>query len=122
MATVLVIEDDPDIRQMEMAVLECAGHNVLTAHNGAAGLRLLERCRPCVVLLDLMMPVMDGLTFLVERARRAVQPDVPVLCVSAAGDQLISRALQLGADDCLVKPADVDELCGRVAQYCAGCT
>jgi DNA-binding response OmpR family regulator len=121
MATVLVIEDDPDIREIERTALGCAGHDVLTAHNGLAGLQMLERCRPCLILLDLMMPVMDGLSFLMERAKRALAPGVPVVCVSAGGESMISRALQLGAADCLVKPADLDELCSRVAQYCAGC-
>jgi CheY-like chemotaxis protein len=50
-------------------------------------------------LLDLMMPVMDGLTFLMERARHSVARRIPVLCLSAAGDNLIRRALELGADD-----------------------
>ena len=121
MATVLVIEDDPDIREIERAVLGCAGHEVITASNGLAGLELLERQRPCLILLDLMMPVMDGLTFLVERAKRAIAREVPVLCVSAGADHMIQRALELGASDCLVKPADFEELCGRVAQFCPGC-
>jgi DNA-binding response OmpR family regulator len=121
MATVLVIEDDPDIREIEKAVLGCAGHEVITAANGLAGLQLLERKRPCLILLDLMMPVMDGLTFLVEKAKRTVAREVPVLCVSAGGDNMIQRALELGATDCLMKPADFDELCGRVAQFCTAC-
>ena len=122
MATVLVIEDDPDMREIERAALGCAGHEVLTAHNGLAGLETLERHRPCVILLDLMMPVMDGLTFLKERAKRALALDVPIVCISAAGGHMVARALELGARECLTKPADIDELCGRVAQFCARCT
>ena len=122
MATVLVIEDDPDIREIERAVLGCAGHAVITASNGLTALQVLERQRPCVILLDLMMPVMDGFTFLLERAKRAMLRQVPVLCVSAGGDHLIQRALDLGADDCLTKPTDLDDLCGRVAQFCRCCS
>ncbi|MDQ3488660.1 MAG: response regulator, partial [Acidobacteriota bacterium] len=77
MATVLVIEDDPDMRELERTALTCSGHEVMLACNGREGLRELEQRKPCVILLDLMMPVMDGLTFLVERKRRGVATDVP---------------------------------------------
>jgi len=118
MSTVLVIEDDPDMREIERTALSCGGHDVLLASNGREGLRALEDRTPCVILLDLMMPVMDGLTFLVERKRRGVAANVPVLCLSAAGDQVVDRALGLGAKECLQKPVDFDELCERVAHYC----
>lgn len=118
MATVLVIEDDPDMREIERTALSCGGHHVVTAHNGAEGLRVLEQHKPCVILLDLMMPVMDGLTFLVERERRGLGPDIPVLCISAGGSEMMSHALRLGAKECIHKPTDLDELCERVAHYC----
>lgn len=118
MATVLVIEDDPDMREIERATLGCAGHTVLTATNGKEGLEALEHQRPCVILLDLMMPVMDGLTFLAERRKRGLAEDVPVLCVTAGGEEMTTHALSLGASECLHKPADFDELCERVSHYC----
>ena len=118
MATVLVIEDDPDMREIERTALSCGGHRVLTAHNGSDGLRQLEGRRPCLILLDLMMPVMDGLTFLVERRRRGLAADVPVICVTAGGDEMMRHALRLGARECLEKPADLDTLCERVSRYC----
>ena len=117
-ATVLVIEDDPDMRELERTALTCSGHEVMLASNGREGLRELEQRKPCVILLDLMMPVMDGLTFLVERKRRGVGADVPVVCVSAGGSEIVSRAMRLGAQGCIHKPADFEELCDRVAQYC----
>jgi hypothetical protein len=55
----------------------------------------------------------------VERKRRAVAPDVPVLCVSAAGPDVINQAIRLGAQGCMNKPADLDELCRRVDEFCA---
>lgn len=118
MATVLVIEDDPDMREIERATLGCAGHDVMLAANGREGLEALERQRPCVILLDLMMPVMDGLTFLAERRNRGLATDVPVLCVTAAGEDMTTHAMSLGARECLHKPADFDELCERVSHYC----
>jgi DNA-binding response OmpR family regulator len=79
---------------------------------------MLEHVRPCVILLDLMMPVMDGLTFLAEKRKRALAEDVPVLCVTAGGEEMKRHALDLGANECLHKPADFDELCERVEHYC----
>jgi DNA-binding response OmpR family regulator len=118
MSTVLVIEDDPDMREIERATLGCAGHDVVVASNGQEGLEVLQRRRPCVILLDLMMPVMDGLTFLAERCKRALATDVPVLCVTAGGEEMTQHALHLGASECLHKPADFDELCEKVGHYC----
>jgi DNA-binding response OmpR family regulator len=118
MSTVLVIEDDPDMREIERATLGFAGHDVLLASNGCEGLRALEARRPCVILLDLMMPVMDGLTFLAERRKRGLAQGVPVVCVTAGGEEMSSHALRLGARECLHKPADIDELCEKVEQYC----
>ena len=118
MPTVLVIEDDPDMREIERTALGCGGYDVLLAANGQEGINTLERQRPCVILLDLMMPVMDGLTFLATRRERRLAVDVPVVCVSAAGREMVNHALRLGARECLHKPADFDELCECVARYC----
>ncbi len=122
MATVLIIEDDPDMRELERTALTGSGHEVMLASNGSEGLRELERRKPCVILLDLMMPVMDGLTFLIERERRGVGTEIPVVCVSAGGTDIVNRAMRLGAQACIQKPADFDELCDRVDEYCGkGC-
>ena len=116
--TVLVIEDDPDMREIEKTALGCGGYEVLLAHNGKEGLEALAQTRPCVILLDLMMPIMDGLTFLAERRKRHLAPDVPILCVSAGGQEMVAHALRLGAVECIHKPADFELLCERVAHYC----
>jgi len=117
---VLVIEDDPDMREIEKTALGGGGYEVLLAANGQEGRETLACRRPCVILLDLMMPVMDGLTFLAERRKRKLAETVPVLCVSAAGHSMVERALRLGAMECLNKPTDFDHLCERVAHYCGG--
>jgi DNA-binding response OmpR family regulator len=118
MPTVLVIEDDADMREIERMTLDCAGHEVLLAANGQEGLRVLEQRRPCVILLDLMMPVMDGLTFLAELQKRGLAEDVPVVCITAGGREMQNHAMSLGACECLQKPADFDELCDRIRYYC----
>ena len=119
MSTVLVVEDDPDMRELERQALSFAGHDVLLAENGLEALRALETHRPAVIVLDVMMPGMDGLTFLLERAKRGVGVEVPVVCVSGAGPGAAGDALHLGASEFISKPASLDELCERVAHYCA---
>ena len=117
MHTVLVVEDEADVREFERTLLESAGFDVRTACNGAEGLRCARERPPAVVLLDLMMPVMDGLTFLRERQRDPFIRRVPVVCVTAGGREMVAHALRLGASRCLQKPTDLDELCGAIAEY-----
>ena len=116
--TVLIIEDDPDMREIERATLDCAGYHVVLAANGREGLQLLANQSPCVILLDLMMPVMDGLTVLVERRRRGLARGVPVVCVTAGGKEMQHHALTLVASECLLKPPDFELLCERVRHHC----
>ena len=118
MSIVLVVEDDPDMRELERRVLTDAGHDVLLAENGHEALRALETHRPSVIVLDVMMPGMDGLTFLLERMQRGIAVDVPVVCVSAAGPALAGEAMKRGAAEFIGKPVSLEDLCERVAHYC----
>lgn len=118
MPTVLVVEDDLDFRELERLVLQSNGYTVLTAGNGMEALALLEHQHPCAIVLDLMMPVMDGLTFLDRRGDVGDGRSVPVICVSAAGHDLTAEALRRGAVTCFAKPTDVDELCERINELC----
>ena len=108
MATILVIEDDPDMRELERTVLACGGHQVIVAENGREGLRALEGRRPCVILLDLMMPVMDGFEFLAELRQEEAWRQIPVIVVTAKNlspeeherlNGSVARILQKGAYD-----------------------
>ena len=120
MRTVLIVDDDVDCRDMHEIALMWDGFRVVTAANGREALTALAAERPCVILLDLMMPIMDGLTFLRERHRTLPNTDsVPVICVSAGGCDLTAEAIRQGAVDCLPKPTDLDELCQVVAAYCS---
>lgn len=111
---VLVIDDDLDIRECLADVLETAGYEVYTAPNGLEGLQSVERLGPCLVVLDLMMPVMTGQEFL-RRVRSAQAfKTLPVVVVTAGVD-----AQAPGADALLSKPFEVDDLLGLVAQHCA---
>ena len=120
LSSVLVIEDDPDMQELQRMTLEGSGYLVIAAHNGLEGLRRLQSTRPCLILLDLMMPVMDGLTFLATRGQEGIGADVPVVCLSAGGPELMAEARRLGAVACLHKPTDFEELCGVVEKYCPG--
>ena len=114
--TVFIVEDDVDTREMLGRFLELEGYHVESAANGKLALERLDAGMPaCVILLDLMMPVMDGWQFRREQARHAALADIPVIIVSAAGRD---RIQQIDADAYLLKPVDLDELLAQVTQYC----
>jgi len=115
-ATVLIVEDDLDTREMLGRFLELEGYNVETAENGKRALeRLGSGVGACVILLDLMMPVMDGWQFRQEQIRDAALADIPVIVVSAAGRERLEK---IHANAYLSKPVDLDELLGCVTQFC----
>jgi CheY-like chemotaxis protein len=114
--TVLIVEDDLDTREMLGRFLELEGYRVETAENGKRALeRLGSGMGACVILLDLMMPVMDGWQFRQEQIRDASLADIPVIVVSAAGRDRLEK---IQADAYLSKPVDLDELLGCVTQFC----
>ena len=115
-ATVLIVEDDNDTREMLGRFLELEGYTVETAENGKRALeRLGSGVGACVILLDLMMPVMDGWQFRQEQIRDASLADIPVIVVSAAGRERLEK---IHANAYLSKPVDLDELLGCVTQFC----
>jgi two-component system, chemotaxis family, chemotaxis protein CheY len=109
---VLVVDDDPDILQTLGLCLSSEGYRVLMAANGKEALDILDREHPSVILLDLMMPVMDGWQFVAELDQRG-RRDVPLLILSA--DRSVQgHAQQLRANGHLAKPFDLDELLSKV--------
>jgi two-component system KDP operon response regulator KdpE len=110
---VLVVDDEPAITRLVRRVLESEGYAVLTADRGEQALVLLEDERPDLIVLDLMMPGMDGFEAL-RRIRTTSQVAVLMLTARAAdADRL--KGFQSGADDYLTKPFNPDELAARVA-------
>ncbi|WP_371784768.1 response regulator transcription factor [Streptosporangium subroseum] len=112
-ARVLVVDDEPALREALQSSLEFEGYRVGLASDGQAALETLEREPYDLVLLDVMMPRLDGLTAC--RRLRAVRNHVPVLMLTArdaVGDRV--SGLDAGADDYLVKPFELDELLARV--------
>ncbi|HEY1913539.1 MAG TPA: response regulator [Vicinamibacterales bacterium] len=110
------MEDDPDTRELMTAWLDAEGYRVRTATNGKEALNILQREVPCAMLVDLMMPVMDGAEF-----RRRVQTmpaisSVPFIMVSAASNAVrVARDLDI---DVVSKPFDADQLLALVASRC----
>ena len=110
--TILLIEDDRDVRAALAIVLADEGFQVLTAPNGFDALASIESHEPDVIILDWMMPVVDGAKF-VRALRSEYNLTIPVLVITA-GRVNQEEALSAGADDYLEKPFDLNELVDRV--------
>lgn len=110
---ILIIEDEANIIQLDRLYLEREGFKVESAADGQAGLQAIDRLRPALVVLDVMLPVMDGLA--VCQSLRAAQNPVPII-LATARDEEVDRilGLELGADDYLTKPYNPRELVARV--------
>ncbi len=114
---VVVVEDDPDIREVLQEMLDAGGHQVLTASNGREALEVLDRvASPCLVLLDLMMPVMSGFAFLEELRRRPDQARVSVLLISANA-QVEQTARGSRVVGFVKKPFDLDDVLALVDSH-----
>src|SRR5438034_10849764 len=110
--TILAADDDPQLLRLITRNLQLEGYDVLAASDGQQALELIENNSPDLVLLDVMMPRMDGFT-VCYRVREF--STVPIIIITARGqDQDKVRGLDLGADDYLTKPFSVDELLARV--------
>ncbi|MBV8761212.1 MAG: response regulator [Deltaproteobacteria bacterium] len=118
MHVVLVVEDDPDIRATLCEALEDNGYSAVAASNGVEALEYLRggNVTPCLILLDLMMPVMDGQAFRQEQRNDATLASIPVVVVSAYRD-LDKYAEQL-ATECLPKPVRLDTLLQTARKHC----
>ncbi len=112
-ARILIVEDEHAMRVALRDILESEGYRAQTAADGAAGLQLAVVEKPDLILLDVMMPKLDGYAVCAELRRLAIR--IPVLMVTAKG-QIPDRVIGLdcGADDYLVKPFSTDELLARV--------
>ena len=112
----LVVEDDPDIRAMLSQLLEFEGYEVISASNGREALqRLHGGARPFLLLVDLMMPIMDGWEFLEQRAKEPELAAIPVVVFS--GDGNVGRAGTLPVAGYLRKPIDCNALLATVERF-----
>lgn len=114
----LIVEDDRDVREMLEMFLSYSGYSISSATNGAEALDRMRERQPCVVLLDLMMPVMSGWQFRERQMADEQLAKVPVVCVTAAADPNAVMS-QLGVQ-CMRKPVDLDALIKVVHRTCKG--
>ena len=111
MAKVLVVDDDAEIRSMVSVVLEAAGHEVAIAEDGDAAIKKIKRVRYDLVLLDIMMPEVDGYGVLDEVRAMPSREDLPIVVLTARHDpDGLAREVASGATDHLAKPFLLSEL------------
>jgi len=119
---ILVVDDDPDIREAISAVLEASSYQVVTACDGEDGLDKLRDERPDLMILDLLMPKMDGFAVLKELQdpRRSKYSKIPILILSSVAEDAsrhryeLETGLELNVDDYVEKPIDPHTLLWRV--------
>jgi CheY-like chemotaxis protein len=112
--TVLVVDDDPNIRRMIVAALKREGYDFLEAPNGREALDVMRAHHPDVVVLDLMMPVLSGWDVLRERADDPELRAIPVIIISANRDPEVATAVAQGICAFLPKPFDIGALSALV--------
>jgi two-component system chemotaxis response regulator CheY len=112
---ILVVEDDEGIREFLQIVLEMEGFAVLLASNGKEALEILSQgVNPCLIILDLMMPVMDGWQFNKERIKTEAWANIPVVVFTAFAE----RAKSMQVQEVLEKPISLVDLMAVVKKYC----
>ncbi len=116
---ILVIDDDVIVRQTITNVLTEAGYDVVSASDGAAGMRLYNRSRPDLVITDIIMPDQEGIQTLMEIHK--VDPTAKVIAISGGGRtsnlRILDVARTMGANDTLAKPFDLEELLTVVQRW-----
>ena len=115
---VLIVDDEPfnvDYLEQRLEDLNC---QIITASDGKEALDKIKREEPDLVLLDLMMPILDGFAVLSEVKADSVLRDIPIIIISADSDsKSIVRGIKQGADDYLTKPVNADLLLKKVREY-----
>lgn len=117
MKKILLIEDDEYLLLLIKRFLKSKGFNVLTAENGFLGLVLAKEQKPDLIVCDIKMPVLDGYGVLENLRKDLKIASIPVFFISFyADDESIARAYQLGVNDYLTKPVDLNELLAKIKQ------
>ena len=116
MACVLIVEDDDDVREFMELLLATSGYETMAASNGEEALEQMHRRRPCMVLLDMQMPRLDGWQFRAHQLRDPRIASVPVVCITAFHEPH-DVSHQLGIP-CLGKPADFPSVLREVRLAC----
>lgn len=116
---IMIVEDDRDIRRNVSRLLSSEGYAVEVAGDGQEALTLLQSTSemPCVIILDLMMPIMDGFQFREQQAKLPSISQIPVIIMTADG-HIDEKKIRTGANLALKKPTDIDTILNAVHQFC----
>jgi DNA-binding response OmpR family regulator len=114
--TILVVDDDPDILEAMRYLLESSGYYTITDRGDNDLLPILERQRPAVILLDILLSGKDGREICKELKQNTKTKNIPIIMISAHTDA-VNTIKDCGAEDFIAKPFDIDELVERVAKF-----
>lgn len=116
--TILLVDDEPNLRELLRHMLELGGFEVVEAENGVDGLEKAAICLPDIIILDVMMPFMDGVTMCKELRAMPEFAELPVIMLSGKTQlQAVEEGLAAGANQYLCKPITVDELIKNVRTF-----
>ncbi len=120
MARILIVEDEPNIVKLISIRLERLGHSINAADNGVTALEIARASMPDLILLDVMIPLLNGFQVLQQLKADPTTAPIPVLLLTARGHERdIAAGLECGADDYIVKPFSFPELISRVSSALA---
>ena len=111
MKTILIIEDNTDVRENTAEILELANYKVLQAENGKVGVEMAQKAMPDLIICDIMMPVLDGYGVIHLLSKNADTASIPFIFLSAKSERTdFRKGMEMGADDYISKPFDDVEL------------
>ena len=115
MRTILLIEDDADMRDNTAEMLELANYHVLKAENGRRGVDIARKEKPDLIICDIMMPELDGFGVLYMLGRDPATADIPFIFLSPKAERVdVRKGMELGADDYLTKPFEESDLLNAI--------
>jgi DNA-binding response OmpR family regulator len=115
---ILVVDDEKDLVEVLTLRLEGSGFKVIVAYDGGEALKKVKEENPDLIILDIVMPVMDGFEVLARLRRDAQTKDTPVIVLTCKGEsKAIFKAQSLGATDYLIKPFEPSELLDAIKEY-----
>ena len=115
---IMIVDDEPDLITLVQVRLAASGYEVIAAHDGGEGLEKAQKEKPDLILLDVMMPGIDGFEVLRKLKNSPQTISIPVIMLTAKGDrQSLSKAKDLGATDYITKPFNSEALLDLIKRY-----
>ncbi|WP_136797826.1 MULTISPECIES: response regulator [Desulfosediminicola] len=121
--TVLLVDDDPDFVEAVKVIVESGGYNVQVAYDGKEGIEAVKTARPDIIVLDVMMPVMDGHAACAALKSNPETQDIPIILLTAVADRVTTSKyshrdmLESEAEDYMPKPVDPPELLSLIRRW-----